>query len=73
MQYLTGLVLIAQGVGMLLMVGAFIPVKGKAADKNLAFPAFGLAVHRPLLLGCGGLMVGVGYLFQGITGLLNAI
>jgi hypothetical protein len=73
MQYLTALVLIAQGVGMLLIVGAFIPAKGKAADKNFAFPTFGLAVHRPLLFGCGVLMVGAGYLFQGITGLAKAI
>jgi hypothetical protein len=73
MHLLAEFVIIAQCIGILLIVGAFIPITSGAANKNSSLPMFGLTVYRPLLLGCGTLLVAIGWLYQGVTGLTRAM
>ena len=74
------------GIGLILIPCAFIPVKGKAANKmwiglfrgepadpgeTRARASIFFTIHLPRLLACGLLMVGVGLLIQGTLKLLE--
>ena len=60
----------AEGIGFIIIVLAFIPGGGRQV-KEVDLRAVKLMIYRPLVFVCGALLAGLGFLISGVLSLIE--